>query len=218
MATFAEWLQSYDPVPRTLVGESVYVIGGGPSLRNFNPRMLDGRKVIVTNEAFSLFPDAEAMVFVDIGWWQRRVIEIRETFKGVIIGRGPYRVMYKHSGPMVNVSYRTGAVWSDDPRWLGGKNSGLAALNAAHLMGADRAFLLGFDLREIGGRGNYHHLHDPGSQRNVRNRYQDLFLPEFLGAAEKIIQLGWEVINLTPGSMLKCFPEESVEWSLKKYQ
>lgn len=218
MATVAEWVATYDPVPRILAGESVYIIGGGPSLRNFQSRQLEGKRVIVTNEAFSLKPDADALVFVDIGWWQRRVDEIREVFTGLIIGRGPYGRMYKSSGDVVNVAYKSGNVWSEDARMLGGKNSGLAAMNAAYLMGADRVFLLGFDLRAVSGRTNYHHLHDDGSQRNVQHRYMNLFIPEFVNASKRIVQLGWEVYNLTPGTALKCFPEESIEWALTKFQ
>lgn len=219
MATVADWVSTYDTLPKNLIGESVFILGGGPSLRNFQSRQLEGRRVIATNEAFSLCPSADALVFVDVAWWQRRVHDIREVWRGgVIIGRGPYGRMYKSSGEVVNVAYRSGMVWSEDPRLLGGKNSGLAAMNAAYLMGADRVFLLGFDCRNVGGRNNYHHLHDDASQRNVGNRYLNLFIPEFIQAAKKIEQLGWEVWNLTPGSALKCFPERSIEWALKNYQ
>lgn len=223
MATVADWVSTYDALPKNLIGESVFIIGGGPSLRNFQSRQLEGRRVIVTNEAFSLYPQADALVFVDVGWWQRRVHEVLEVFEGLIIGRGPYGRMYKAGGrEVVNVAYRSGTVWSEDQRMLGGKNSGLAALNAAFLMGADRAFLIGFDLRSIRGRNNYHHLHDDASQRNVCNRYLNLFIPEFCQASKRIESLngvegvGFEVFNLTPDSALKCFPERSVEWAMRE--
>lgn len=218
MATVAEWVSTYDALPKSLIGESVFIIGGGPSLRNFQSSQLEGRRVIVTNEAFSLYPKADALVFVDVGWWQRRVHEVLEVFDGLIIGRGPYGSMYKANGlEMVNVAFKSGMVWSEDSRMLGGKNSGLAALNAAFLMGADRAFLIGFDLRSISGRNNYHHLHDDASQRNVQNRYLNLFIPEFVKANGRIKHLGWEVYNLTPGSALKCFPERSMDWAMKEF-
>lgn len=217
MATVAEWIATYDPVPKSLVGESVFIIGGGPSLRNFQSRQLEGRRVIVTNEAFSLYPSADALVFVDIGWWQRRVGAVREVFEGLIIGRGPYGSMYRASGKMINVAFRSGDEWSEDTRMLAGKNSGLAAMNAAYLMGAERVFLLGFDLRAIQGRNNYHHLHDDASQRAAQNRYLNLFIPEFVKASKRIAHLGWEVWNLTPGTALKCFPERTIEWAMNEY-
>jgi len=217
MATVVDWIRQYDPLPKSLSGESVYIIGGGPSLRNFQPGQLNGCRVIVTNEAFALYPNADALVFVDIGWWQRRLHDVREVFQGVIIGRGPYGRMYRDSGKVINVAYRSGDVWSGDARLLGGKNSGLAAMNAAYLMGAERVFLLGFDLRSVQGRNNYHHLHDDASQRAAQNRYLSLFIPEFCKAAKQIEGLEFEVFNLTPGTALKCFPERSIEWAKSEY-
>jgi uncharacterized Rossmann fold enzyme len=223
MATVAEWVSTYDALPKSLIGESVFIIGGGPSLRNFQSRQLEGKKVVVTNEAFSLYPSAHALMFVDVGWWQRRVHEVLEVFEGLIIGRGPYGRMYKAQGrEVVNVGFKSGMVWSEDARLVGGKNSGLAAINAAFLMGAKRAFLLGFDCRNVAGRNNYHHLHDDASQRNVGHRYLNLFLPEFLEASKRIESLRrvegveFEVVNITPGSALKCFPERSIDWAMKE--
>ncbi len=217
MATVTEWLNTYDRVPQDLVqGKNVFVIGGGPSLRNFDPVVLDGRCVIVTNEAFSMVPDARALVFVDIGWWQNRKQDVLETFTGRIIGRGPYRTMYQADN-ILNVAFRSGDYWSEDPRQLGGRNSGLAAMNAAILMGAKRVFLLGFDMKPVEDRNNYHNRHPTSVGRNL-HRYINIFLPEMVKASKRIEALGHIIINCTPGSALTCFPERTLEWVLKTYQ
>jgi len=217
VTTVTEWLNTYDSVPQDLIhGENVFVIGGGPSLRNFDPVVLEGRSVIVTNEAFQMFPDAQALVFVDIGWWQNRKDEVLSTFKGTIIGRGPYSTMYRQDR-IINVAFRSGDFWSEDPRQLGGRNSGLAAMNAAVLMGAKRVFLLGFDMKPIGDRNNYHNLHPTSQGRNL-HRYINIFLPEMIKASKRIETLGHVVINCTPDSALDCFPERELEWVLKTYQ
>jgi hypothetical protein len=195
-------------------GEDVFILGGGPSLRNFDVSVLDGAQVIATNEAFILAPDAAALVFVDYHWWARREIEVRETFAGELIGRGPYRSAYKRTG-VTSVAYRSGEVFSIDPRLLGGRNSGLAAVNAAWLMGAARIFLLGFDMQGDGARNNFHNLY-PDSPKAPAHRYVSIFLPEFEKAAKRLETIGGGVvINLTPGSALKCFPERSLDWALE---
>lgn len=217
MTTVTEWLNTYDSVPQDLIrGENVFVIGGGPSLRNFDPVDLEGQNIIVTNEAFSMIPDAKALVFVDIGWWQKRKKEVLETFKGKIIGRGPYQSMYKRDD-LINVAFRQGDQWSEDPRQLAGRNSGLAATNAAILMGAKRVFLLGFDMKPIEDRNNYHKLHPTSVGRNL-HRYTTYFLPEFLQASKRCETLGHIIINCTPDSALTCFPERTLEWVLNEYR
>jgi hypothetical protein len=216
MTTAGEkWASQYQALPTDLAGRSVFVLGGGPSLRSFDARCLDGRLVVVTNEAFQIKPDSHALVFVDIHWWQRRREDVLAAFRGRVVGRGPYDWQYRKDG-VTGCGYRREEYWSQDPRILGGKNSGLAAINAAALMGAKRIFLLGFDMQQTGGRSNFHRLHPAAETK--QNRYADLFLPEFARAAKRIEQLGRPVvINCTPGTALKCFPERTLEWVLQEY-
>lgn len=208
------WLSGYDRLSPILEGEDVFVLGGGPSLRNFDATLLEGREVIVTNEAFLLAPWARALVFVDFHWWSRRMPEVQETFGGLLIGRGPYRDAYRRHG-VTNLAYRSGEVFSQDPRLLGGRNSGLAAVNAAWLMGASRIFLLGFDMASSpDGRNNFHNLYEDGPKAPA-HRYVGIFLPEFDKAAKRLETIGGGVvINLTEGSALTSFPERSLDWAL----
>jgi hypothetical protein len=207
------WLSGYDRLSPILEGRDVFVLGGGPTLRNLDVSRLEGREVIATNEAFILAPWARALVFVDYHWWARREIEVRQTFAGLLIGRGPYRDAYRRTG-VTNLAYRSGEVFSIDPRLLGGRNSGLAAVNAAWLMGAARIFLLGFDMSSDGDRNNFHNLYDDGPTAPA-HRYVSIFLPEFDKAAKRLETVGGGVvINLTEGSALTSFPERSLDWAL----
>lgn len=207
------WLTQYDAIAPRLPDADVFVLGGGPSLRNFDCSRLVGHKVIVTNEAFVLAPWAEALVFVDAHWWARRMDAVKQIFTGQIIGRGPYLDSYRRSG-CTAVAYRSGEVFSVDPRLLGGHNSGLAAINAAWLMGAARIFLLGFDMQGSNGRNNFHNLY-PESPAAPAHRYVTIFMPEFVKAAKRLEVVGrGVVINCTQGSALSCFPERPIEWAL----
>lgn len=213
-----DWLRNYKKIPRCLEGEEVvYIFGGGPSLRNYDPAELRGKPIIVTNEAFNLHPEAVALVFVDVGWWQRRKKVVQEKWQGGhLIGRGNYRKLWE-AGGCLNVAYRSGVVWSTEPYVLGGKNSGLAAINCAWLMGAKRAVLLGFDMRPVEGRNNYHSTHPVSGKPNYTHRYVQIFIPEIAKASAFIEKVGFVVINATPNSALTCFPKRSLEWCREMY-
>lgn len=199
-------------IPTGLISGTAWVIGGGPSLRGFDPALLAGRTVIATNEAFSLFPDALALVFADQHWWERRRVQVIEEFHGIIITRGSNVPIYRRDG-IHWMEFRSRVDWSRDPKGMGHHNAGLIALNCAYLMGASAAVLLGFDMRMKGKRGNYHDRHPP--QARGQQRYRQQFIPEFERAARRIEEDGFAVVNATPGSALGCFPKKPLEWCLE---
>jgi len=147
----------------------------------------------------------------------RRRAAVEKVWKGgLLIGRGTFHKQYTKHG-CENVAYRSGMIWSQNPKQLAGKNSGLAALNCAYLMGAARAILLGFDMKPQEGRNNFHNLHPVSGKPNYTHRYVNLFIPEFIQAAKNCDDLGFVVINATPGSALECFPKRSLDWCLERY-
>lgn len=198
-------------IPTGLINGTAWVIGGGPSLRGFDASLLVGRTVIVTNEAFSLFHDALALVFADLGWWERRREAVLGSFGGIIITRGPHESVYRRDG--IHWAQFHGRLdWSHDPKMMGAHNAGLMALNAAWIMGASAAVLLGFDMRSIDGRTHYHDRYN--EPRDMAGRYGTHFIPAFERAARRIEQDGFAVVNATPESALQCFPKRSLEWCL----
>ena len=138
-----------------------------------------------------------------------------KVFTGQLIGRGPYLDSYRRTG-VTALAFRSGEYWSQDLRILGGHNSGLAAANAAWLMGAARIFLLGFDMKASDGRSNFHNLYSE-NPKGPAHRYVSIFLPEFVQASKRLETIGGGVvINLTPDSAMTCFPERSLDWALEK--
>ena len=210
------WLSMYDSLdPDQMLGHDVFIIGGGPSLRNFDFSLLEHSNVIVTNEAFAMAPWARALVFVDQHWWAARHLEVLKVFNGQLIGRGPYLDIYHRTG-VTALAFRSGEIWSQDLRILGGRNSGLAAANAAWLMGAKRIFLLGFDMKASNGRSNFHNLY-VDNPTGPAHRYVSIFLPEFVQASKRLETIGGGVvINITPDSAMTCFPERTLDWALKE--
>jgi len=56
-------------VPREWPGETVFVIGGGPSVLGQNLEALRGRRVIVINSSVFAVPWADILYFGDWRWW-----------------------------------------------------------------------------------------------------------------------------------------------------
>ncbi len=75
------------------------------------------------------------------------------------------------------------------------------AISIAAALGAVRIVLLGFDMRVVDGRSNYHdgygHIDD--------NLYAHDFLPWFKGWRQMAERAGIEILNATPDSALDEF-------------
>ena len=87
------------------------------------------------------------------------------------------------------------------------KSSGASAINLAYHLGAKRIILLGYDMRKIDGKKNWHQDH---------KTHQDLapfkrFLKPFLRIAEDLEKLGVECLNATEGSAINVFPFVKLE-------
>lgn len=56
-------------VPREWPGETVFIVGGGPSVLNYDLDQLRGRRVIVINSSVYAVPWADILYFGDWRWW-----------------------------------------------------------------------------------------------------------------------------------------------------
>ncbi len=199
-------------VPLDWAGDTVFILGGGPSLRGFDAEVLRGRgRVIATNEAGLAgvagaddekphAPWADVLYWADKRWfnWNRdRLGEHTGTYK---IARFAPEVPTEHD---IKVLPQGGAPLSEDPTRLAGFCSGGAAINLAYLFGAGRIVLLGFDMHADARGDNWHRRHKQGTDKA---RYVTHFMPPIAAMAWPLKQRGVEVINCTPGSALSCFP------------
>lgn len=199
-------------VPKDWAGETVFILGGGPSLRGFDAEVLRGKgRIIATNEAGLAgvagaedekphAPWADVLYWADKRWfnWNRdRLGEHTGRYKIARLAPEP------PSEQDIKVLPQGGAPLSDDPSRLAGFCSGGASINLAYLFGASRIVLLGFDMRADGRGDNWHCRHKQGTDKS---RYVTHFMPPIAAMAWPLKQRGVEVINCTPGSALSCFP------------
>lgn len=196
--------------PRIFEGEDVWIIGGGPSLKGFNPRLLRGRRAIAVNCSYRLVPDADVLYWGDQRWWARNKSDAMARF------RGRFKVTRKQSPDqgVDAVGWTSRGGWSDQPGHVAGRDSGCQAINLAAQMGARRIFLLGFDMQPVGGENNWHDLH-PKREHPSPEHYAKAFLPGYHSVAQGLCKLGIDCYNCCPGSALEEFPKVSMSEALR---
>lgn len=200
-------------------GETVFILGGGESLKDFNPACLEGHRVIGVNESgLSLYPDSDILFWADRRW-------VEWNFGRLDLHTGPHRVTtnaaFIDSIPRVtllkwNYLDRRGEPvgFTTTAGEIAGFDAGGRCINLAWHCGARRVVLLGFDCRDYPDkqwrRGNWHTAHKLPPLPNQRT---NKFIPGHEAMAKKIrdLELDFTVLNATPGSALTCWPTVNLE-------
>jgi hypothetical protein len=174
-------------------GQTAVIVASGPSVVATDFELLRGQHVIAVNLSWQLVPWAEVLYASDGKFWF--------DFEGVP----------QFAGRKVTSSPMAAQSFGIDVLFTNGNNSGSRAIHLAETLGARRVLLLGYDMHIK--RGTHWHApystsHNPteGSARVWRDELNDL------GA--RILKRGIAVINCTPGSALKCFPQLSLNEAL----
>lgn len=159
-----------------------------------------GVPAVVVNRTHELAPWAGVLVGNDARWWMNNEAALK--FAGVKVcaqeGSCPFR--------QVKSLRNTGVDGFDpDPACVRtGGNGGYTALHIAAHAGAARVLICGFDMR-----GEHWHAPHPG--RNPTRRSFEMWIARFVAVAPTLAARGLEVLNVTPGSALRCFPFADLE-------
>lgn len=196
-------------------GETVFVIGGGPSLAGFDFSRLAGRRVIAVNSAGYDAPWADILFFHDNSWFEEeRNRALVDGWSGLVMTvsrhaklAAPERVV------RVEIADR-----QDFPRGHGpiktGRSGGQTAVSLAVTLGAFRVVMLGFDMKDDGGVTHYHvdrPLYTKEHAARTVGEYAATFLPAWVGWNEAAVKAGCRILNATPGSALAEFPVVDLE-------
>jgi len=187
---------------------TVFLVGGGPSLRGFDFSRLIGRGYVVgVNQAMLELPELCAGVSMD-----HRFIEHRRVEIGALAAFVPIYLATSKLAPIEDAIYlrhRAAAGLSDDPSEISrGSTSGYCALNIATLKRARRIVLLGYDYGET----EHAHWHDayPWHVRDANAQSWPVWAMQYEAAAEHCRKRGIEVINASPVSRIEAFPKCTV--------
>jgi len=201
-----EW---WNPPPM-YKGQDTFIIGGGPSLKNFDFQRLRPRATIGCNSAFRLGPVVcDICVFGDGGFYEAFRKEL-ERFARIGWVVTVYPKLCTQPIPWLKKMKREPAGLHRAPSLGWNGNTGALAINLALIMGAARVFLLGFDMA-LGkaGEPNYHDYVIEKPNPAVYGRFLRGF-PRV--AADWKKHFGdREIINLNPHSKLDCFPKMEPE-------
>jgi hypothetical protein len=190
-------------------GETVYIIGGGPSLIGFDWNRLIGKKTIAINKAILSYPKADVLYWTDsrvYGWYKKEI----DSFKGL-----KYSIRNHASYPAdINILRKSNKFGLEEAKdaLCHGNNSGYAAINLAYLLGVKRIVLLGYDMHNDGKRSHYHEGYPvPATGDNI---YRDQFVPGFEILADLLKQKKVEVYNASTTSSLRVWPKITFEQAL----
>jgi len=205
-------------------GATCIIIAGGPSLQGFDPELLrfkrysleTGREVrlIAINDSWRLAPWAEVLYFCDGTWWDRQQADNPRSYNGAY---GFHDMIYAgfwvttsqrfRDHPQVHTLRLSGQLGLEtDPAALKhGSNSGYQAINLAYHYGAKKIILLGYDMRaDAKGRTHWHNEERPDDFVKIM---EQSMLPCFPSLVDPLVDAGVEVINATPASALKVWPQ-----------
>lgn len=197
-------------VPKMWPGETVILLGSGPSMRHFQYDLLKGYHVIAINYRYRDHPAADICYFTDYNPFYLDVVKNYEfrRFKGRKVTIAA-QLLDDPDVCVLQQGEERGL--SLDPAVLNfGANSGYAALNLAVHLGCSRILLLGYDMQSAGARVHCDSYHKYGP-------YPETFaiwLKAFPTMVPTLDALGIVVVNCTPGSALHCFPQMSLQEAL----
>ncbi len=190
--------------------KTVYILGGGPSLKGFDFTRLRDKFVIGCNDAYQLGMDVvDVLFFGDKGWWDKHKDRVNAQYFNPVYSRHTFaNKRYLKTSEEDLSDDPTSVVWH--------RNSGCASLNLALLYGATKIVLLGFDM-QLGGDGNSNwHVNEVSK---VAGHIYKAYLNGFAKMLPYIIlKFGdVEIVNANPNSKLELFPKMELEQALETY-
>ena len=199
---FTLFMNFWIPSPESWKGQDAFLIGGGSSLLHFDFASLRGKNVIGCNDACYLgFPPLSYCVFGDSGWWHRNRLEI-EKMPGPFVTNAPAVLHLKLANVFKMKRVRDGLQTEGTLGW--NFSTGALAINLAVSLGAQRIFLLGYDLQDQNQKSHWHNRNVKPTRTHVFSRFHQGFARI---AQDLKSRPGVSIFNVTDGSsQLKEWP------------
>lgn len=205
-------------IPRIWEGETSVIIGGGPSAATVNFDLIKHLKVISINDAYKDQDTYEPRTWIDCaywkdcGWYDKQYAFAEQEdlgtnrmfltrFKGLKVtscedymGDPDVKVLRKGRRNRLE----------RDPNFITHCNNGGAEALALDIMfGSKTILLIGFDMRAVDGKHNYHSNH---IRAVPDTHYEEYYRLPFEALVRDARDLGVNIFNCTLGSALDTFP------------
>jgi hypothetical protein len=197
--------------PKMFDGKTVFIVGGGTSLRSFNFNLLKDKSVIGCNDAYKFGDLCQVCVFGDKAWLNYHK-DFRKDFKGIMVtihrtldrpqawNENDIKVMKKERRGFYTTGWQL--AWND--------NTGALAVNLAAILGAKEIVLLGFDMHlGTDGQANWH----PNLKEKPKTESYPRFVKGFRDLKYGMDKLRPDirVINVNNNSSLPWFEKMKIE-------
>lgn len=196
-------------VPRIWSNATVAILAGGPSLTQADVDACRERaRVLAIKNTIELAPWSDALYACDAKWWKAwpDTVSFQGPKFGLEVVRGRQDITILRQGA-------DNGLETDPSALAKGQNSGYQAINLAVHLGAAKIVLLGYDMQPAAdGRHRWHLTHR--YHRGIIAPPYEQFLRHFSTLIEPLKRLGVAVINATPHSALRVFPQMPIEEAL----
>ena len=199
-------------------GQRCFVIGGGPSLEGFDFERLRGQgRVITINKSYQYTPFADILYFMDNGFY--KWAHEGSLFPGCLDAWnafGGHKVFLNILGREYGDAYsvrslgRVGLSNSLKAGLYHGNNSGVGAIGLAFCLKANPIYLLGIDCK-IDEKRKKSHYHSGYSKRPMSPAAYRSFKMDFDRLSRFARRTSTQIINLNPGSAVRCFPFSTID-------
>jgi hypothetical protein len=198
---------NYTYIDPIFLGDTIFIVGGGPSLKDFDFELLRDKTVIAVNKAFMSIPFAQVLYWSDTRFYEWFPKEI-DAFTGIKVTCRPE----PKRSDVINL-LNTGKTGLETMSYglRDGGNSGYAAINLAYHLGAKRIVLLGFDMQNTTKQTHWHDGYVSTADTSVMER---IMLPSFETIVEPLEKRKVKVYNASQVSKITCFPKISIEEAL----
>jgi len=189
--------------------ETVFIIGGGSSLKGFDWTPLHAKHVIGCNDTYQLGDWVDICCFGDAKWCRRHRDELAK-FKGLKV---TWRDEFEDEPDVMVLKGRPGELSLESDRIGWNTNTGALAINLAVKFGCTKIILLGFDMKlsNDGSSNWYKNLLDRPNKVIFKKFYKGF---ECLKAEMKTKVPDVVVLNANPDSDLDLFPKITLEEAL----
>lgn len=209
--------------------QDCFLLAGGPSLKGFDFKRLDGKFTIGVNKIFKIF-HPNIIYCMDRKFYnylhlpaERKLTEDANILNEWLTSPAIKAFLSPSTSPKKNERFFKESFIEVIPRISNkcisfdinegiypGTNSGFGALSLAIALGFKKIYLLGYDLK-INGKDTHFHKGYPNQSIDTQQRHLNNFKRTFEFFAPKIKEAGVTVINLTPDSALTCFDKMNIE-------
>ena len=193
---------SYATIDPIWQDQTVYIIGGGPSLSGFDFNKLQGKNVIAVNKAYAYAKQPYVLYWTDArfyNWYKEQInalpcMKVTSSASLKNVGHG-VKVLKTKPGKDLDLDAKPFEICA-------GNNSGYGAIHLAIKMGAKKIYLLGYDMKHEHKKTHWHDGYPVAN--NGKDAIYRSMLQYFTHNAGKI-KSAVEIYNANPKSELKCF-------------